>query len=188
MKANKLSVQRRIIGLFSWGALLSIALVMNSFAPATKLTDAEIASVAVAANKIDVDLGKIAKEKSKKQDVINFANLMVKDHQGVIDESNALVKRLKVVPKENDLTRKLNSDADVAKRLLSTKTSADFDKAYIDREVTFHKDVIKTMQEVLIPQAQNAELKAFLQKIMPTLKSHLAHAEMIQKNLGGKKM
>lgn len=186
MEAIKLSVKRRLIGVFSWGTLLSIALIMNSFTPTTKLTDAEVASVAAAANKIDVDLGKIAKGKTKNTEVTNFANEMIRDHQSVIDQSNALLKKLNVTPKDNDLTKKLNSDADIAKKMLSAKTGSDFDKAYIDHEVMFHKEVIKTVQEVLIPQAQNAELKALLQKILPTLKSHLTHAEAIQKNFNKK--
>jgi putative membrane protein len=43
--------------------------------------------------------------------------------------------------------------------------------------------VISAVETLLIPQAQNAELKALLQKVLPTLKSHLEHAEMVQKSL-----
>jgi len=65
---------------------------------------------------------------------------------------------------------------------LQSKSGKDFNKAYIDNEVAYHKAVIDAVQNVLIPQAQNAELNQLLQDIMPALKTHLEHAEMIQKN------
>jgi putative membrane protein len=36
---------------------------------------------------------------------------------------------------------------------------------------------------VLIPQSQNAELKALLEKVLPILKTHLEHAQMVQKSV-----
>ena len=42
----------------------------------TKLSDAEIASVAVTANQIDIDYAAIAKQKSKNADVLKFAETM----------------------------------------------------------------------------------------------------------------
>lgn len=70
--------------------------------------------------------------------------------------------------------------------MLSSKSGNAINKAYIDNEVAYHKAVISTVENVLIPQAQNAELKALLVKVVPTLKAHLEHAQMLQKNFKGK--
>jgi putative membrane protein len=148
-----------------------------------KLNDAEIASVAVTANQIDVNNGKLAKDKSKNKDVLDFASTMINDHQSVIDQANALVKKLGVTPQDNDLSKKLNSQAESTMKTLKSKSGSDFDKAYIDNEVTLHKSVIETLQNVLIPQAQNAELKALLNKVLPIVKSHLEHAQNLQKSI-----
>jgi putative membrane protein len=147
-----------------------------------KLTDPEIASVAVVANQVDVNAGKLAKSKSKDKEVQNFANTMINDHQSVIAQATALVKKLKVTPKDNAVSKKLMADANKIKRTLSAKSGKAFDKAYIDNEVAYHKAVISTVEGVLIPQAQNAELKQLLQNVMPTLRTHLEHAQMVQKN------
>ena len=165
-------------------AILLIALVFTSAAlpaPATQLTDPEIASVAVTANQIDINYAKIAKEKSKNADVIKFAETMAKDHQSVIDQAVALVTKLKVTPKDNAVSQKLNTDAAAERKVLQAKSAKDFDKAYIDNEVSYHKAVISTVETVLIPQSKNAELKALLEKVLPVLKAHLEHAEMVQK-------
>jgi len=66
--------------------------------------------------------------------------------------------------------------------MLESKSGRAFDKAYIDNEVAYHKAVISVVETVLIPESQNAELKAFLQKVLPAFHAHLEHAEMIQKN------
>jgi len=154
-------------------------------ASAQKLTDPEIAHVAVTANKIDIDYAEIAQKRSRNQDVEKFAKTMASDHKAVIDQAVALVTKLKVTPKDNGVSQKLMTDADKTKKMLESKSGAAFDKAYIDNEVAYHKAVIAAVENLLIAQAQNAELKSLLQKVDPTLKAHLAHAEMIQSNLNG---
>lgn len=56
---------------------------------------------------------------------------------------------------------------------------------YIDNEVSYHKAVISAVEGVLIPETENSELKELLQSIVPALKTHLEHAEMVQKMLSG---
>lgn len=162
--------------------MMVAALISNvSFAQNATLTDPEIASVAVTANQIDINAAKVAKEKTKNADVVKFADMMIKDHQSVIDQAVALVKKLGVTPKDNDVSKKLNSDAQATKKMLLSKSGSAFNKAYIDNEVAVHKAVIDMVQNTLIPQTQNPELKALLEKVLPVLKTHLEHAEMVQK-------
>jgi putative membrane protein len=147
-----------------------------------KLSDPEIASAAVVANQNDIGFAAIAKERSKDARILEFAETMARDHQSVIDQAVALVKKLGVTPKDNAVSRKLLSDAEATKKMLRAQSAANFDKAYIDNEVAYHKAVIAAVEGLLVPEAQNAELKALLQKVVPILKTHLSHAEMVQAN------
>ena len=147
-----------------------------------QLTDPEIASVAVVANQIDMAYADIAIAKSKDTSILDFARTMKRDHQAVIDQAVALVTKLGVTPKDNAVSQSLLSGAEKTKQMLNSKSGKAFNKAYIDNEVAYHKAVISTVEGVLIPEAQNAELKALLQKVVPLLKAHLSHAEMLQKN------
>ena len=146
-----------------------------------KLTDPEIASVAVTANQIDINYAKIAKERSKNTDVLQFAKTMTDDHTAIINQAVALVTKLKVTPKDNAVSKKLMADAEKTKKMLRSKSAKAFNKAYVDNEVAYHKAVIGVVENLLIPQSQNAELKKLLQDVVPALKAHLAHAEMVQK-------
>lgn len=153
-------------------------------AAAAAPTDPQIAHIAVTANDIDIDHGKMAKEKSKNADVKKFAETMIKDHTGVNDQASALVKKLNVTPEDNPTSQKMKSDADAAKNDLSSKSGADFDKAYIANEVTFHQQVLDALDQTLIPNAQNAELKALLQQVRPAVAAHLQMAKDLQTKLG----
>lgn len=149
----------------------------------TTLSDPEVAAVAVAANKIDVTQAELAKKKSKNNEVQNFAETMIKDHNAVLAQATALVKKLNVTPKENAVSKKLNSDAEKTRNELAKKSGASFDKAYIDNEVAYHEAVINAVKNVLIPDTDNSELKDLLTNILPALDTHLQHARMLQQKI-----
>ena len=148
----------------------------------TKLSDPEVASVALVANQIDIAYADIAKKRSKDREVIKFAETMARDHEAVIGQAVALAGKLGVTPKDNAVSRKLLADAEKTKKMLHGKSGKAFNKAYIDNEVAYHKAVIDAVEGLLIPETENAELKKLLTDVVPALKAHLGHAEMIQKN------
>jgi putative membrane protein len=161
---------------------LSLAFAsFNAHAQQPKLTDPEIASVGVTANQIDINAGELALKKTKSSDVRNFANTMINDHKAVIAQAVALVTKLKVTPQDNAVSKKLMADAEKTKAELQKKSGKAFDKAYINNEVAYHKAVISAVEKLLIPQTTNEELKQLLQNILPALRTHLEHAEMLQK-------
>lgn len=147
-----------------------------------KLTDPQIASVAVTANQVDIDYAKIAQQKSKNADVLKFAETMAKDHQSVIDQAVALVTKLKVTPEDNATSKSLKEGEVKTAKMLNSKSGKAFDKAYIDNEVAYHKAVISVVENILIKDASNPELKDLLVSAVPLFKAHLVHAEMVQKN------
>src|SRR5690349_16948060 len=117
-------------------AVLSVPVVAQE---TPKLTDAEIASVAVTANQIDIEYAQIAQKKSKNADVLKFAETMAKDHQSVIDQAVALATKLGVTPKDNATTKSFLAGAVKTKAMLNSKNGNAFNKAYIDNEVAYHK-------------------------------------------------
>jgi len=151
-----------------------------------KLTDPEIASVAVTADQIDIDYAAIATKKSKNKQVLEFAATMAKDHGSVNAKAVALAKKLGVTPQDNPTTQSLLSQATTTKEMLNSKSGADFDTAYINNEVAYHQAAIGVVENTLIPDATNPELKSLLESALPIFKGHLAHAEKIQAALAKK--
>ncbi len=148
-----------------------------------ELNDAEIASIAVSANQIDVDYGKIALKKGSNSDVKKFAQTMVDDHSAVIKKAVALADKLGVTPQDNPTTQSLLAEAEKVKADLNSKSGKEFDKAYIDNEVAYHTSVISTVKNVLIPQTQNDELRKLLESAVPLFEHHLEMAKKDQSEL-----
>lgn len=176
----KTRIKDALIGICSMLLLASIpTFAQNS----PKLMDAEIASVAVVANQIDIDYAKIALKRSKNEDILNFANTMINDHNTVIQQAVALVTKLGVNPKDNAVSQSLLDQAKETTIKLNKANGKNFDKTYIDNEVAYHKAVIDAVNGLLIPESDNSELKELLQAVVPILETHLEHAKMTQKKI-----
>ena len=137
------------------------------------LSDAEVAFIAVTANQIDIAYADIAKQKSKDPEVLKFAETMQRDHRGVIDQAVALAKKLGVNPLDNAVSKKLVADSETTKKDLLSRAGKSFDKAYIDNEVGYHKAVIQAVEDLLIPETENGELKKLLDNVLPALRLYL---------------
>lgn len=158
----------------------------SALALAQAPSDPQIAGIVVTANQIDVDAGKLAKSKSKNKEVQKFAQQMVTDHTAVNKQASALAKKLKVKPEQSDTSKSLQQGAKENMANLKKLKGAAFDKAYVDHEVAYHEAVLDAIDKVLIPSAQNAELKGLIEKVRPAFVAHLDHAKMLQETLAKK--
>jgi putative membrane protein len=168
------------------------ALPIILFAPALAFaqgkgpSDPQIAHIVVTANQIDIDAGKVAKSKSKNKEVQAFAQQMITDHGAVNKQAGALAKKLGVKPEDNDTSKALKKGATENMANLKKLSGAEFDKAYVDHEVAYHEQVLNAIDKVLVPSAQNAELKGLIEKVRPAFQAHLDHAKHLQGSLGKK--
>jgi putative membrane protein len=164
--------------------LAGTVLLTGAVASAQDINDAQIASIVVTANQVDIDAGKLAATKATNADVKKFAQTMVTDHTGVNKQATALVTKLKVKPEDNATSKSLyDGGKDNVTKLKGLK-GAEFDKAYIDHEVAYHQAVLDAVDKTLIPGAKNEELKALLVKVRPAFVAHLEHAKHVQSTLG----
>lgn len=148
-----------------------------------KLSDAKIAHIAYTAGQLDITAAQQALQKTKNKDVADFATSMVADHTAVNEQALALVKKLKVTPEDNTTSKALTKAEDAKRQELSKLDGAAFDKAYIDNEVAYHKQVITALQKQLIPATKNAELKSLLETGVKLFQGHEQHAEHIAAGL-----
>lgn len=170
-------------------SFLSLALAGGVYAAdkpaaaAAAPTDPQIAMIAVTADTVDIDAGKLATSKSTNPKVKEFAEMMIRDHTSVNEQATALAKKLNVTPEESATSKSLKAGGDKMMAKLKGLNGAAFDKAYADNEVTYHEQVIAAVDKTLIPNAKNAELKSLLESVSPVLKSHLQHAKELQSSV-----
>jgi putative membrane protein len=146
---------------------------------ADKPTDPQIAHIAYTAGVIDIEAAKLAIKTSKNKDVVDFANDMVRDHEAVNVQALDLVKKLKVTPEDNATSQALSKAAAAERAKLAKLKDAAFDKAYVDNEVAYHKQVNGALETLLIPSASNAELKSLLETGLKIFQGHEQHAEHV---------
>jgi putative membrane protein len=166
-------------------AVLGVALSLASaYAdPEAKPSDPQIAHIAYTAGQLDIEAAKQALDKSKNKDVRAFAQQMIGDHTTVNDQALALVKKLNVTPEDNPTSQSLTKQADANRKKFASLNGADFDKAYVDNEVAYHKTVNSALSSTLIPNAQNPELKTLLQNGLTLFQAHQKHAEQLAQQL-----
>jgi len=143
-------------------------------------TDPQIAAIVVTANQVDIDAGTLAKSKTSSKEVKDFAQRMITDHSGVNKSATELVTKLHVTPESNATSQSLQQSGDQNVTALKKLSGAAFDRAYVDHEVAYHQTVLDAMDNTLIPNAKNAELKALLVRVRPAFVAHLEHAKEIR--------
>jgi putative membrane protein len=144
---------------------------------AVEEADAKFTTQAAVGGIAEVELGKMALEKSSNPQVKEFANMMVKDHGMANTELTAIAKQKNItLPSTVDDEHKKKMDD------LSKKTGADFDKAYVSTMVSGHKSTLKLMEDES-RDGKDADLKAFATKTAPIVQSHLVMINKINDSM-----
>jgi putative membrane protein len=149
---------------------------------AEPLTDEQIAAITDAANSAEIAQAKLAQGKSKDPGIKRFAAMMIKHH----GEAKQKQTKLKLKGAESSISTALESDATSTLNALKGDKGADFDKAYISAQVQEHQNVLDTINQKLLPNAKNADLRAYLDEIKPRVEEHLKQAKQLQEELDAK--
>jgi putative membrane protein len=150
---------------------------------ATSVSEAEIAHVVQTANQSEIEAAQLAKTKSKNKEVLSFANHMIDDHTKMDKQNMELAQKLNVQPDTNAVSTSMKTGATATMSSLKDLKGKEFDKAYIDQQVTMHKSVLENFDNTLIPNANTPELKDMLTAARSSIETHLQHATELQKKL-----
>ncbi|MEO8090845.1 MAG: DUF4142 domain-containing protein [Gemmatimonadales bacterium] len=154
-------------------------------APVPALDDATIVAIFDNANTVDIETGKLAAERGHSNEVRQFGAMLARDHDMVRQQGRALAKKLGVTPTPPAGDQSVQDQAAVIRRLSGLRRP-EFDRAFLEREVQFHKEVIAAIETTLLPAIKNEELKALVVKVAPAFKAHLFMAENLGKRLATK--
>ncbi|OVZ59151.1 hypothetical protein CDO44_13365 [Pigmentiphaga sp. NML080357] len=137
--------------------------------------DARFLQDAAESGQLEISASQIAERNASHPDVKAFAKMMVDDHTKVDGELKTLASS-KNVQLPTEPTRKVRS----ALSDLQKKTGADFDKEYADDiAVDAHEDAVELFEKAA-KDAEDADVKAFAAKTLPSLQQHLAKGKELQ--------
>jgi putative membrane protein len=135
------------------------------------MTDQDFVTKASAANIAEINAHKAAGTHAMSADVKMHAKHMLTDHMKLGDDMKALATK-------KGLTLSTDPPADKKKMLddLNTKKGKDWDMGYLDAQVQDHNEAIALFEQGST-SVKDADLKALIDKTLPTLRSHL---QMVQ--------
>lgn len=147
------------------------------------MSDTEYAHIAYTADNIDIRYAHLALALSKNPDIHEFANTMIRDHEAVNEAALGLLDKLGASATDNAVSKSLDERAD---KIIAGFVKLDgmaFDKAYADNELAYHQEVNALVEGTMIPNIDNAEVKALFEQGLEIFKAHEKHAEMMVKGL-----
>ena len=154
------------------------ATTVASAQAAAKLDDPTIVAIFDAANTWDIQTGQIAVKKGSNKDVRDFGAMLARDHKMVRQQGRDLAKKLGVTPTPpKDFA--MAKDHEAAVKKLNSLSGKDFDKAFLQHEVDFHKAVIDAVTTTLLPSLQNQEVKDLVTKVAPAFNAHMQAAQSL---------
>ncbi len=115
----------------------------------------------------EVDLGKLAEQKSTNPKMKEFAERMVKDHSAANEKLQSLA-----ASKNISLPSSASATQLATKAKLEVLTGQTFDDSYIKSQLKAHTQTVSLLQKE-IASGQDADAKGFAKSLLPTVRSHL---------------
>jgi putative membrane protein len=138
-------------------------------------TTADFVQKVAMSDRYEVQAGKIAAEKGQSDAVKQFGQQMVDAHTKTTEELTGIVKakNLKV-----DLPSNLDAKHQKLLDDLNNVSAQEFDKTYAKQQVDGHQEAANLFKKYA-SQGDDADVKQFAQKTLPTIEHHLEEAKKL---------
>jgi putative membrane protein len=139
-------------------------------------TTADFVKEAAISDMFELDSNKLAEEKGNAQEK-TFARQMITDHTKTSSELKSMISSGKI---QAELPTALDSSHQSKLDKLNSASGRDFSSDFNSDQVSAHKDAV-SLFERYAKSGDNAELKDWAGKTLPTLRHHLDMAEELGK-------
>lgn len=149
------------------------------------LTDAKIAAVLEVANRGEIEQAELARQRASQDVVRGFATAMITGHGAAAREQSQILEQRGIRPEFNSMAdRMMDRGMETQERLRNLEGEA-FDRAYMQAQLEQHRELLRMLDQELIPAAQDPQYRAYLEQLRTDVQSHLTSAERIQNQLVG---
>jgi putative membrane protein len=161
------------------GGLLSGCAAAERAMPGT-LSDANVVSVLDTIDVSEIEAAQLAKQKAYNPAVRAYASRLIDDHTQKMQQTLQLANRRGLEPQKPRLAAAVESTHQQTMEELRKKSGRDFDRAYLDYQVTMHQQAVKLVEDTA-NSVTDTRLKQHLMKTRPDLMSHLTGARDLQR-------
>lgn len=139
--------------------------------------DAQFLVNAAEINLEEIQLGQLAQQIGRTTYVKELGKMMEKSHAKSLSDLTALAKSKMIT-----IPTSPTDDAQDAYKTLNEKSGNDFDKAYVDRMVSGHKDAIAAFEKAST-DCDDTDIRNWALASLPDLRTHLDHSIDCQKKV-----
>lgn len=147
--------------------------------PANEAAAPDFVQKAAASDMFEIQSSRLALKRSSNPDVKTFARMMIRDHT---QSTAALKAAIAESGQSLELPAALPDDKQSALSDLSNAAPADFDKMFMDDQVSGHQAALDLMSRYA-NDGDVPALKAFAAKVGPVVEHHLNRAKAIHDSL-----
>ena len=109
--------------------------------------------------------------------------MMLRMHKDADRRGDRVAAAQKIQPAPSATSTKLHADAKATLTNISVQQGSALDSAYVTAQVPEHSEVLKIIDERLLPGATDARVKALVEQSRPVVASHLEQALTLQTSL-----
>ena len=168
---------KRVIGFFAPICIVAPLLIL---ACSDARDSTKFAGNAAQGGLAEVEMGRLATQRAGDASVREFGARMVSDHSAANTELKGIASK-KGMRLPSDVNSSQKSEIDT----LSKMSGAEFDKEYMSAMVKDHQEDVKEF-ETQSKDGNDADIKAFATKTLPTLQEHLRMAQAAAQKVGAK--
>ncbi|HEY2532557.1 MAG TPA: DUF4142 domain-containing protein [Xanthobacteraceae bacterium] len=152
-------------------AFFALATLLGSAGAAYAATQQPFITRAIQADLAEVQMGKLAQQKSTAQQIKSFGQMLTNDHQANEQKASQIAKQMGVTPPTSPSAMQ-KSDYDH----LSTLSGVAFDRQFVAMMVKGHR---KNISEFRREARMRGPVGQYAKETLPTLEKHLRAAERL---------
>lgn len=157
-----------------YGLMSAIVLATaTTAASAQEIDDATIVGIYSQVNSFDIETALLGELKGESQLVRQLGQMVSRDHSGVRKAVHTLAVEQGIEPILPPARLDAARQHDEVIAYLRGLEGEAFDEAYLKHEISFHRAAIKAVEDVLLPEADDEELRAHFEAILPAFRHHL---------------
>jgi putative membrane protein len=144
------------------------------------VTDAEITNAIMTANTEEMNLARLGTQKATNPQVKKFSQKMLTMHGKKIKKNHQVSNEM---PEKTISALKMKFNTEEKIEELKKLKGKNFDSAFMEAQVNLHEEVLTKLDETLIPNAQDMQLKSMLEKNRSEVQNHLQEAKKISEKM-----
>ena len=143
------------------------------------LTDQQVSKIILVGLSARIRTAEMSKARAQSMEVQNFADRSITLHKEILADANALFTRSGMTPVESIYSQNLERLALENDAKLARQEEIQFDRTFIEGEVTASEECLNAVNQLLIPVVQNEGLKTLLVQAVPKLEQILEDAKTL---------